>query len=140
MTQKEFDHLAAQFKGAIDPDLFLIATVGGEVAGFSLALPDFNQVLIRLNGRMFPFGIMKMLWYRRKIDMIRVVTMGILRKFRHRGIDTSFYYETWKRALAKGMRRCEMSWILEDNVAMNNTLRNLGLRIYKRYRLYGLGL
>jgi hypothetical protein len=140
MTRKEFDYLAAQFKGAIDPDLFLVATVGGEVAGFSLALPDFNQVLIRLNGRIFPFGIMKVLWYRRKIDMIRVVTMGILQKFRHRGIDNSFYYETWKRALAKGMRRCEMSWILEDNVAMNNTLHNLGLRIYKRYRLYGLGL
>lgn len=140
MTRKEFDYLTAQLKGAIDPDLFLIATVNGEVAGFSLALPDFNQVLIRLNGRMFPFGIMKLLWYRRKIDMIRVVTMGIVKKFRNRGIDSSFYYETWKRALAKGMLRCEMSWILEDNVAMNNTLRNLGLRIYKRYRLYGLGL
>jgi hypothetical protein len=59
MTRKEFDYLVAQFKGAGDLDLFLIATVGGEMAGFSLALPDFNQVLIRLNGRLFPFGILK---------------------------------------------------------------------------------
>ena len=140
MTRKEFDYLVAQFKGAVDPDLFLIATVGGEVAGFSLALPDFNQVLIKLNGRLFPFGILKLLWYRRKINMIRVVTMGIVKKFRHRGIDSSFYYETWKRSTAKGMPRGEMSWILEDNAAMNNALRNLGLRVYKRYRLYGLGL
>ncbi len=140
MTRKEFDYLVAQFKGAVDPDLFLIATVGGEVAGFSLALPDFNQVLIKLNGRLFPFGILKLLWYRRKIDMIRVVTTGILKQFRHRGIDSSFYYETWKRSTAKGMPRGEMSWILEDNAAMNNALRNLGLRLYKRYRLYGLGL
>jgi hypothetical protein len=140
MTRKEFDYLVAQFKGTVDPDLFLIATVGGEVAGFSLALPDFNQVLIRLNGRLFPFGILKAMWYRRRIDMIRVVTMGILDKFRNRGIDSCFYYETWKRATAKGMHRGEMSWVLEDNAAMNNALRNLGLRVYKRYRLYGLGL
>jgi len=140
MTRKEFDYLVAQFKGAGDPDLFLIATVGGEMAGFSLSLPDFNQVLIRLNGRLFPFGILKPLWYRRKIDMIRVVTTGILKKFRHRGIDSSFYYETWTRSTAKGMPRGEMSWILEDNAAMNNALRNLGLRLYKRYRLYGLDL
>jgi hypothetical protein len=136
MTRKEFDYLVAQFKGAVDPDLFLIATVGGEVAGFSLALPDFNQVLIRLNGRLFPFGFLKLLWYRRKINMIRVVTVGVVKKFRQRGIDSCFYYETWKRATAKGMPRGEMSWILEDNAAMNNALRNLGLRIYKRYRLY----
>lgn len=140
MTRKEFDYLVAQFKGAADPDLFLIATIGGEVAGFSLALPDFNQVLIKLNGRLFPFGILKLLWYRRRINMIRVVTTGILKKFRHRGIDSSFYYETWTRSTKKGMPRGEMSWILEDNAAMNNALLNLGLRIYKRYRLYEIGL
>jgi ribosomal protein S18 acetylase RimI-like enzyme len=140
MTRREFDYLVAQFKGAVDPDLFLIATVGGEVVGFSLALPDFNQVLIRLNGRLFPFGIVKAMWYRRKIDMIRVVTTGIVREFRNRGIDSCFYYETWKRASAKGMHRGEMSWVLEDNTAMNNALRNLGLRVYKRYRIYGLDL
>lgn len=140
MTRKEFDHLAAQFKGAMDPDLFLIATVGDEVVGFSLALPDFNQVLIRLNGRMFPFGILKLLWYRRKIDRVRIVTTGVLKKLRRRGIDSCFYDETWKRAAAKGMHRGEMSWILEDNAAMNNAMQSLGFRIYKRYRLYGRDL
>ena len=136
MTRKEFDHLAAQFKSVLDPDLVLIAEVGGEVAGFSLALPDFNQALIKLNGRLFPFGILKLLWYRRKINMIRVITMGTLKRFRHMGIDNYFYVETWKRASAKGMHRGEMSWILENNAPMNNALRNLGFRIYKRYRLY----
>lgn len=140
MTRKEFDYLTTQFKGAVDPDLFLLATVGRDVVGFSLALPDFNQVLIRLNGRLFPFGILKLLWFRRRIDMIRVVTTGIVKEFRHRGIDSCFYYETWKRATAKGMHRGEMSWILEDNAAMNNALRHLGLQVYKRYRLYDLGL
>jgi ribosomal protein S18 acetylase RimI-like enzyme len=140
MTRKEFDHLAAQLKAVVDPDLCLIAEVGGEVAGFSLALPDFNQVLIRLNGRLLPFGILKLLWYRRKIDMIRILTAGVISKFRHMGIDSCFYYETWKRASAKGLYRGEMSWILENNAPMNNALRNLGFKIYKRYRLYDRGL
>jgi hypothetical protein len=140
MTRKEFDHLAAQLKAIVDPDICLIAEVGDEVAGFSLALPDFNQALIRLNGRLLPFGILKLLWYRRKIDMIRIITTGVIRKFRHMGIDSCFYLETWKHATAKGIQRGEMSWVLENNAAMNNALRNMGFKLYKRYRLYDLGL
>ena len=140
MTRKEFDYLVSQFRGAGDPDLFLVAMVDGEVVGFSLALPDFNQVLIKLHGRLFPFGILKLLWYRRTIDMIRVVTTGVLKPFRHRGIDSALYYETWMRATAKGMPRGEMSWVLADNAPMNHALRKLGLRIYKQYRLYDCDL
>jgi hypothetical protein len=140
MTRKEFDHLAAQLKPVVDPDLCLVAEVGGETAGFSLALPDFNQVLIKLNGRLLPFGILKLLWYRRRIDMIRIITTGVIKKFRHMGIDSCFYYEIWKRGNAKGIYKGEMSWVLETNAAMNNALRNLGFQIYKRYRLYDRGL
>lgn len=140
LTRREFDHLVAQFHGAVDPGLFLIAEIGGEVAGFSLALPDLNQVLIRLDGKLSLVGKLKLLWYRRKIDMIRIVTMGIVEKFRNRGVDSCLYHETWERTTAKGMFRCEMSWILEGNAAMNNVLRNLGVKVYKRYRIYSLGL
>ena len=66
MTDREFKHLAGSLKQVIDPDLCLIAEVEGEVAGFSLALPDLNQILIRLNGRLFPFGIFKFIYYKRK--------------------------------------------------------------------------
>jgi len=136
MTRKEFDHLARELKPVLDPDLLLIAEVNGEIAGFSLALPDFNQALIKINGRLFPCGLVKLLWYRRRIDMIRILTMGVLKRFRHMGIDNYFYVDTWRRSVAKGMPRGEMSWILATNAAMNNALRNLGFRIYKRYRLY----
>jgi len=54
MTEKEFHHLAKDLKMVVDPDLCLIAEVNGEVAGFSLALPDLNQALIKLDGRLFP--------------------------------------------------------------------------------------
>ena len=136
MTRKEFEHAAAQLKDVINPALCLIAEVGGEVAGFSLALPDFNQVLIHLNGRLFPFGFLKVLWWRRRINTVRIITMGVIEKFRHMGIDNAFYCETWQQAVARGMPFGEMSWILETNAAMNNALLKLGFKIYKRYRVY----
>jgi hypothetical protein len=140
MTGREFEHLAGNFRKVVDPDLCLIAEVNGEVAGFSLALPDFNQILIRLNGRLLPFGIFKLLYYRRRIDAIRIITMGVIKKYRHMGIDTCFYYETYKRGLAKGIWRGEMSWVLENNVVMNRILENLGFTVYKKYRVYDFPL
>jgi hypothetical protein len=140
MTGREFAHLARNLKPVVDPDLCLIAEVNGEVAGFSLALPDYNQVLIRLNGRLLPFGIFKFLYYRCRIDAIRIITMGVIKKFRRMGIDNRFYCETYKQALAKGIRHGEMSWILENNVSMNRILENLGFTVYKKYRLYDFPL
>lgn len=140
MTDREFEHLAKNLKQVLDPDLCLIAEVGGEVAGFSLALPDINQALRRMNGRLFPFGLLKLLYYRRKIDAARIITMGIVKKFRGMGIDYCFYLETYRRALAKGIWKGEMSWVLENNTIMNGILDKLGFRIYKVYRLYDFPL
>jgi hypothetical protein len=138
MTDREFDHLAHDLKQVVDPDLCLIAEVNGEAVGFSLALPDFNQVLIHLNGRLFPLGLLKMLYFKRRINAVRVLTMGVIKQFRHMGIDNCFYYETHKRTFDKGIWRCEMSWVLENNLLMNRTLKNLGFSVSKRYRLYDL--
>ncbi len=136
MTDAEFHHMASSLKLIADPELCLIAEVGDEPAGFSLALPDLNQALTRLNGRLLPFGIFKLLWYGRKIDGLRVIAMGVKKEFRHMGIDTCFYHETYLRGYAKGIVRGEMSWVLEDNALMNRALVNMGLKLYKRYRLY----
>ena len=65
-TDREFQYVAKDLKQVLDPNLCLIAEVGGKTAGFSLALPDFNQVLIHLNGRLFPLAFLKLLYYRRK--------------------------------------------------------------------------
>jgi GNAT superfamily N-acetyltransferase len=137
LTREEIDHIAKQLKMILDPDLVLIALVNGEPAGFSLALPDINQALIKIrNGRLFPFGLPKLLWYMRKINGIRVFTMGVVRKYQKRGIDSLFYVETYRRGVAKGHRWGEFSWILEDNVMMNRAAESLGARVYKRYRIY----
>ena len=135
-TDEEIEYSAADLKMVLDPDLVFFAFVDGEPAGFSLALPDFHQVLRRINGRLFPTGLFKVLWYRRRIDLLRVVMAGIRHQFRNLALDAVFYYETYTRGVAKGYWQGEFSWVLEDNHAMRNTLEKMGARVYKRYRIY----
>jgi len=135
----EFDFIAKDMKKIADPELILIAEDHGRAVGFSMALPDFNQVLIRLNGRLLPFGLLKLLWLtkvRRATDGVRVLTMGILPEYRKRGLDNVFYYETFMRGTARGYRWAELSWILENNTLMNRVSENLGHTRYKTYRIY----
>lgn len=139
MTDKEFDHLGAQMKMVLDPDFLFIAEKDGEPIGFSLTIPNLNEALIRLrNGRLLPFGLLKLLWHSRKgaIDSLRVITLGITKEHRNSGIDTVFYYKSFEAAIAKKYKWAEMSWILEDNVPMNRPLLNMGAQVYKRYRIY----
>lgn len=138
MTDEEFDHLAKSLKQIVDPHMVFIAEVDDKPAGFSLALPDFNQVLARLNGRLFPIGILKLLWHakiKRKIDGVRIITMGVVPEFQKRGIDTVFYLETYDVGVKRGYGWAEMSWILEDNTLMNRMLQLLGAKLYKKYRV-----
>lgn len=135
-TDEELDYVAQDLKRAAIAELVLLAFVDSEIAGFSLALPDLNQALRRINGRLLPFGIIKLLWYSRKIDLLRVLAMGVRKKFQNLGIDALFYYETYTRGTRLGFKRGEFSWILEDNLPMRNTLEHWGARVYKTYRLY----
>ncbi len=137
MTEKEFEHLAKDLKPAVDPDIVYLAEVDGEPAGFSLALPDYNEILKDVNGRLFPFGIFKLLLRKKSVKRIRVITLGVRQKFqKKRGLAPTFYYETYERGKKKGYEEAEFSWILEDNVLMNRALEGLGARLYKKYRVY----
>jgi len=136
MTDREFAHLAKDLKLVLDPEMCLIAEVNGEVAGFSLALPDINQALIRLNGRLLPFGLVKLLWHKRRIDRLRVIALGVLPRYRQMALSTALIYETYRRGVARGYHAAELSWILETNAAMNNALVNEGFVVHKTYRMY----
>jgi len=139
MTDEEFDHLAKSMKQIVDPHMVFIVEVDNKPVGFSLALPDFNQVLAKLNGRLFPFGIFKLLWHtkiRNKINGVRIITMGVVPEFQKRGIDTVFYVETYNVGVKRGYTWAEMSWVLEDNTLMNRVLKLLGAKLYKKYRIY----
>ena len=123
-------------KPFLKPDLVFFAEHRGEPVGFSLSLPDINQALKPLNGRLFPFKWITLLANIKKINQIRVILMGILKDYRQRGIDLIFYKLTMENALRYGYRRAELSWILENNVAMNQVLEHIHAKKYKTYAIY----
>lgn len=141
LTDEEIDYLAADLKQIVDPDLALFAEVNGRVVGFALALPDFNQVLKKIpSGRLFPFGLVKILLYRSKIDSVRLLITGVIKEYQRRGIDSLLYTEIFERGTQKRIYRGEASWILEWNKMMNNGLEAMNARRTKTYRLYEMGI
>jgi GNAT superfamily N-acetyltransferase len=137
MTDAEFEHLAKEFRPVVDPDLCLIAERAGEPIGFSLALPDLNEVFARIpDGRLFPFGFLKFLWYRRTVRRMRVMTLGFKPRYRHSGLGVAFYLRTWLAGASRGYTMGEASWILEENHDMVRPLERMGGKPYKRYRLF----
>jgi hypothetical protein len=125
-----------RIKPFLKPDLVFIAEYQGEPVAFSLALPDINQVLRPLKGRLLPFNWLRLLLNMRKIDQIRVVLMGVLKEHRSKGIDLLFYHKTVENSLKHGYRRAELSWILENNHEMNRVLKHINARKYKTYRIF----
>ncbi len=136
ISVEEMQMMAKDLKMIADPDLILIAEVEGKPVGFSLALPNMNEVLIKMNGRLFPFGIFTFIMNRKKVRGLRVLVMGVIPEYRNKGIDLSFYYHTFKNGMAKGYRWAELSWIREDNEMMMRMAENVGAERYKTYRLY----
>ncbi len=137
LTEKEVEYLADDLKEGIDPDIVFIAEVNGEPAGFALTLPNYNEILKNVNGRLLPFGIFKLLFGKKKIKGVRVIILGITKKFqKKRGLGPALYYETYMRGVNKGYTRGEFSWILEDNILMNRALEGLGAKVYKKYAIF----
>ena len=137
MTDAEFEHMARDLRPIVDPDLALIAEAGGEPVGFCLALPDFNHALAEVpDGRLFPFGFLRLLWAKRGIHGMRVITLGLKPGHQHQGLGAALYLRAWQTGAEKGFDYAEASWILEDNVEMRRPLETAGASLYKRYRIY----
>ncbi len=136
MTEAEIAHMAKELKPVVKPDIVFIAEKGDEPVGFAMALPDLNAAVRHANGRLFPFGLLKILWYARKIDKLRVITLGLLPEYRRVGIDQLLYLRMFEGGRKLGMKKGEFSWILEDNFPMRQALEKIGCRAYKTYRIY----
>ncbi len=143
MPDDEFYYMARHLREVVDPRMAFIAEVEGEPAAFSLAVPDINQALIHLDGRLLPIGIFKLLWHtkiRNKIDGVRMLTMGVIKKFQKRGIDNIFFIETYLKGVELGYNWAELSWILETNDLMCRAAENMGAVLHKKYRLVEMPL
>ncbi|MEO0078124.1 MAG: N-acetyltransferase, partial [candidate division WOR-3 bacterium] len=125
-TSEDIDDMARQLKPLVEPSLCPFVFCRDEPAGMSVALPDYNQVLKKLGGRLLPFGWLRFLFERRRINQGRLWALGLKKKFRHQGFDSLLYYETLVAARQLGYKQGEVSWILEDNMAIIRPILNLG--------------
>ena len=136
LTKAEFDHLVAELLPLADPELVFIAEIDGKQAGFSLAMPNYNEVLKVMHGRVNPITLVKALIAKRKISSARVITMGVIKEYQGRGIDSVFHYHSYMNGLPKGFFHGEFSWVLENNTMMIRVAEMLDAKIYKTYRIY----
>ena len=107
-----------------------------EPVGFMLTLPDYNTAIAPLGGRLLPFGWLKFLLGMKKIRTIRVITLGLKKDYRMRGIQSLMFEQGLRAALKRGYTGCEVSWMLEDNDLILGSVRLWGGRHYKTYRMY----
>ncbi|HEY4756238.1 MAG TPA: hypothetical protein VIH28_09295 [Ignavibacteriaceae bacterium] len=136
MTEDEIDAMAKDLKSIIEPSLVLFGEIDGKLVGFALVLLDYNFIFKQMNGRLFPFGIIKLFTQKKKIPWSRIITLGIIPEYQKRGLDAVFYYEIVTRAAKINIFLGEASWVLEDNNMMNRGLEVMNAHAYKKYRIY----
>jgi GNAT superfamily N-acetyltransferase len=134
-TEAEAEHMAKEMKPILDPKMTLIAKIDNEPVGFVICVPDINVALREINGRLFPFGLIKLLYYRRKIRTVRFVALGVVEKYRRAGIAEMLVLQVMEEASERGMPG-ELSMTLEDNFMINRFLEAIGAERYKTWRIY----
>ncbi len=136
-TDAEAEFHAKTLKQVIDEDWAYMAEKDGEVIGAALTLPDINQALAKLNGRLLPFGWARFLLAKRRIDQLRVFALGVKHAYRHTGVAAGLYLKHLETAARPGtIGGGEMGWILETNGPMNRAMEGMGGRVVKKYRVY----
>jgi GNAT superfamily N-acetyltransferase len=138
LTEEEVRHYAKDLRPVLDENWAFVAERRdtGEVVGAALTLPDYNQVLAHLDGRLLPFGWAKALYYRRKIDAVRVFALGVKPAYQHTGVAARFYQLHFEAAARTPQKGGEMGWVLETNRAMNHAMEGMGGQIVRRFRVY----
>jgi hypothetical protein len=142
MTEGELKKTVEDFKLILEPEIALVAEVDGEPAAIAIGLPNVNEAIRDINGKLFPIGFAKMLW-RLKVSHVktgRLVLLGIKKKYRQQkkyaGLSIALYVEMDNRAAKLGMTHAELGWTLEDNGPVNVGIKMMGGKVYKKYRVF----
>lgn len=136
-SDEEMELIAKNLLPVADEDLILIARDNeGNPIGFDIALPDYNQVIKRLDGKLFPFGIFKFLYYKKKINRARLFVLFVVPKWRRKGVTSAIYLQLSKVMERKGYETVEGSTIWEYNTPMRNDIEKTGAKIKKTFRIY----
>lgn len=139
MTDAEIDFMAARLKPLLTNGLAFVAENAEEPVGFLLAMPDFNEAFRHVRGSLLSPGLLRALPYLlnwRTPRYVRCLTLGVIGKYRNRGIEAAMLAEALTTSLRMGFIRGEASWILEDNEPVQRTIGLFGGEVYKRYRVY----
>jgi hypothetical protein len=141
-SDSELEFLAKELKPLIDPRLTFVAEVEGQPAGICIAVPDANQALKLARGRLFPLGLLKLVWKLkvRGCTRMRVAALGVLPQHRRLGLDAAFIHHLIENGIRMGMPLAEVGWVLEDNEALLRPLERIGARKTKIFRIYEKGL
>lgn len=136
MTSDEMDATGEKLKQFVDPELVLFAEIDDKPVAVTVTVPDINQVLKKLNGRLGPIEMLKFLYYKGKVAGVRSLIGGVIKEYRETGIIAVLYYETERANLRLGYEWCELGWNLEDNDLINRFDIAIGGKLYKKYRIY----
>jgi GNAT superfamily N-acetyltransferase len=136
LIEEEFMVFANSFKPFIDPEMALIAEVGARPVGFAIALPDVNQALLHVNGRLNLPGLAKFWWHSRKIDRVSFKILVVIPDFQNRGIESLLTMKVGQAIWKRGYREVDMSLTGEENEKSTTLQEHLGFKIYRRYRIY----
>ena len=138
-TEREFDHLAEGLKLLVDTKFAYIAEHDGIPVGFSISLPNINEITKDFKkGRLLPFNILKLLLRKNKAKTVRILATGVIEDYRKKGIEGIFFAKNILEARARNLIGGEASWILESNTEMVTAAEKLNGELYKTYRLYSL--
>lgn len=128
--------MVQELKLLADPRLILIAEVDGQPAGCVINIPDYNDVLRACQGRLFPTGLLRLLWAKRKRSKFRAYALGVLPPYRRLGLATLLVYETFRKGTDANYQTAEVTWILGNNVPMNELARLFARPGGKKHRIY----
>ncbi|WP_214226539.1 hypothetical protein [Pedobacter sp. B4-66] len=137
LNDEEFDYQAKDLKLVLDPDFCFVAEQDGKLVGFGAAIPDMNQIQIKIKkGRLLPTGIFKLLFGKKNVKGIRILLLGVVDGYRKMGIEACIYGSIIKSYRAKNFEYAEASWTLEHNDLVNNAILAIKGDPYKKYRIY----
>jgi len=136
-SKPDLDQYASEMQLVFDHHWFMVAeTAEGETAAVAITVPDINQVLKRMKGRLLPLGWWYFLRRAKYMDRVRVGFLGVKPEYQHTGIAAALYVEHFDMANATPQKWGEMGWILETNRNMNRAMEAMGGRIVRRFRVY----
>jgi GNAT superfamily N-acetyltransferase len=135
-SKEDLDELARTYQLVYSRDWFMVAELDGETVAMAISIPDINQVLRKMKGRLLPFGWWHYLRRTPNMNGVRVGFLGVMPEHQHTGAAALLYMEHYDMAEKTPQKWGEAGWILEDNSSMNRGLEAMGGKIVKRYRVY----